>query len=599
MSDKSQDSFLGVSRSVSGRRWRSRLNDERAALALSQRLDLPEIVGRVLAARGVGIDEGEQFLNPTLRDLLPDPFHLVDMERAADRLAGAIMAGELVAVFGDYDVDGATSSALLARFVEAVGGRVRVYIPDRMREGYGPNAPALLKLKEEGARVVVTVDCGTAAYEALDAAAEAGLDVIVVDHHVAEPQLPRCYAMVNPNRVDEQSPHGHLAAVGVAFLVIVAVNRTLREAGWYEDRPEPSLLDWLDIVALGTVCDVVPLLGVNRAFVAQGLKVMAQRGNAGLAALADVGRIDGPPTSYHAGYVLGPRVNAGGRVGESSLGTRLLATADRDEALTIAYRLDELNTERRAIEAAVLAEAVEQAERALERSAAPMLVVSGAAWHAGVIGIAASRLVERFNRPAAVVALDGSGVGRGSARSIPGVDLGAAIIAARQSGLLLAGGGHPMAAGFTVEAARLDALAAFLSERLANADPSLGQARALGIDAALGVAAATIELVETVARVGPFGSANKEPRFVVANARVIKADVVGEKHVRAILGGGVGEAGNARLKGIAFRSLETPLGEALLTHDGAPLHIAGHLRVDRWQGVERVQLVIDDVAKVE
>ncbi len=597
MSDKSQDSFLGVSRSVSGRRWQSRLIDERAALTLSQRLDLPEIVGRVLAARGVGLDEGEQFLNPTIRDLLPDPFHLIDMERTADRLAGAIMAGEQIAVFGDYDVDGAASSALLTRFIEAVGGNVIVYIPDRMREGYGPNAPALLKLREEGAQVVVTVDCGTASYDALDAAADAGLDVIVVDHHVAEPQLPRCYAMVNPNRVDEQSPHGHLAAVGVAFLVIVAVNRTLREAGWYEDRPEPGLLDWLDIVALGTVCDVVPLLGVNRAFVSQGLKVMAQRGNAGLAALADVGRIDGPPTSYHAGYVLGPRVNAGGRVGESSLGTRLLSTADRDEALTIAHRLDELNTERRTIEASVLAEAIEQAERAVERSDAPMLLVSGADWHAGVIGIVASRLVERFNRPTAVVALDAEGIGKGSARSIPAVDLGAAIIAARQSGLLLAGGGHPMAAGFTVEAARLDALAAFLSERLANADPSLGHARPLGVDAALGVGAATIELVETVARVGPFGSANSEPRFVVANVRVVKADVVGEKHVRAILDGGVGEAGNARLKSIAFRSLETPIGQALLMNDGAPLHVAGHLRVDRWQGNERVQLLIDDVAK--
>ena len=358
------DGFLGVSRSVGGRFWRSRLTDERAALALSQQLDLPEVVGRVLAARGVGLDEGEKFLNPKIRASLPDPSHLLDMDKAADRLAAAVMAGEGIAVFGDYDVDGATSAALLRRFFRAAGSDLEVYIPDRKAEGYGPNLPALLRLRDAGAGVVVTVDCGTSAFEPLAAAAEAGLDVIVVDHHVAEAGLPVTFALVNPNRFDETSGCSHLAAVGVAFLLVVAVNRRLREAGWYEDRPEPDPLAWLDLVALGTVCDAVPLTGLNRAFVAQGLKIMARRANAGLAALSDVASIDGSPTSYHAGFILGPRVNAGGRIGESALGARLLATEDREEALTIAHRLDELNDERRAIEAEVLAQAIEQAERA-------------------------------------------------------------------------------------------------------------------------------------------------------------------------------------------------------------------------------------------
>ena len=457
------DGFLGVSRSVGGRFWRSRLTDERAALALSQQLDLPEVVGRVLAARGVGLDEGEKFLNPKIRASLPDPSHLLDMDKAADRLAAAVMAGEGIAVFGDYDVDGATSAALLRRFFRAAGSDLEVYIPDRKAEGYGPNLPALLRLRDAGAGVVVTVDCGTSAFEPLAAAAEAGLDVIVVDHHVAEAGLPVTFALVNPNRFDETSGCSHLAAVGVAFLLVVAVNRRLREAGWYEDRPEPDPLAWLDLVALGTVCDAVPLTGLNRAFVAQGLKIMARRANAGLAALSDVASIDGSPTSYHAGFILGPRVNAGRRIGESALGARLLATEDREEALTIAHRLDELNDERRAIEAEVLAQAIEQAERARETSDAPMTLVAREGWHAGVIGIVASRLADRFNRPAAVIALE-DGQGKGSARSIPGVNLGAAIIAAPQAGILTAGGGHPMAAGFSLEAARLDELGAFLAD---------------------------------------------------------------------------------------------------------------------------------------
>ncbi|HKO06796.1 MAG TPA: single-stranded-DNA-specific exonuclease RecJ, partial [Alphaproteobacteria bacterium] len=413
------EAFLGVERSFCGRRWTARGLDDRAALALAQRLELPEPVARVLAGRGIGLEEAESFLNPTLRALLPDPFHLRDMERAAARIADAVMAGEPIGVFGDYDVDGATSSALLKRFFAALGVPIRIYIPDRLKEGYGPNAPALLRLKAEGIRLVITVDCGTAAFEPLAVAADAGLAVIVVDHHVGEPKLPSAHAVVNPNRLDETSPHRQLAAVGVAFLLVVAVNRTLREAGWYRLRCEPDLMQWLDLVALGTVCDVVPLTGVNRALVVQGLKIMARRANPGLAALADVARLDERPSAYHLGFLLGPRVNAGGRVGEADLGARLLCTSDPQEARELAGRLDGYNQERQEIEAAVLQEAI----AAVDAMATGKIVFAAAAgWHPGVIGIVASRLRERFNRPACVVAL-GGGVGKGSGRSVPGVAL--------------------------------------------------------------------------------------------------------------------------------------------------------------------------------
>jgi len=443
--------FLGVERSLLGRRWRQRAADDRAALTLAQRLSLPEPIARVLAGRGIGAAEAEDFLNPTLRALLPDPLHLRDMAAAAARIAAAVMSGEPIAVFGDYDVDGATSAALLERFFAAAGVPIRVYIPDRLREGYGPNAPALLRLRAEGVGLVITVDCGTAAFEPLAAAAEAGLDVIVVDHHVAEPRLPRAAAVINPSRLDEESPHRQLAAVGVAFLLVVAVNRALREAGWYRLRCQPDLMQWLDLVALGTVCDVVPLTGVNRALVTQGLKVMARRANPGLAALADVSRLDERPNAYHLGFLLGPRVNAGGRVGEADLGVRLLTTPDPGEARALAERLDGYNQERQAIEARVLAEAIAAVEGA---TAGSLAFATAPGWHPGVIGIVASRLKERYNRPAFVVALDG-GIGKGSGRSVNGVDMGAAVIAAKQAGLLINGGGHAMAAGLTVATDRV------------------------------------------------------------------------------------------------------------------------------------------------
>ena len=586
----SEDGFLGVTRSLSGLRWRARGGDDRAGIAIAQRLGVPELIGRVMASRGIALEAAERFLAPTLRDMLPDPASFKDMNTAVARLVAAVRGGETIAIFGDYDVDGATSAALLRRFLGEVGARTIVYVPDRQREGYGPNEAALLALKARGASVVVTVDCGITAFAPLAAAADAGVDVIVVDHHVAEPALPPALAIVNPNRLDEAGGYGMLAAVGVAFLLAVGVNRALRQAGWYATRPEPNLLDRLDLVALGTICDVVPLSGINRAFVAQGLKVLRRRATAGLVALADVAGIDERLDAYHAGFVLGPRINAGGRVGESDLGARLLSSDDPLEVKQLAVHLDALNRERREIEARVLAAAIEQVEH--EARGGPLVFVGREGWHPGVIGIVASRLRERYNRPACVYALE-SGVAKGSGRSVPGVALGPAIIAARQAGLLISGGGHAMAAGFTVAANRVDDLRLFLEARMENAadGPPVPE---LAIDGSLSPEAVSPDLVATVERLGPFGTGNSEPRFAIAHARLLRADPVGAGlHLSCVLGDA---AGGHRVKAIKFRAFETPLGQALLAARGGILHVAGHLRADRWNGNDGVQLMIDDAA---
>jgi single-stranded-DNA-specific exonuclease len=591
--DDTEHAFLGVERSYGGRAWRQRRADDRQGLAIAQRFGIPELVGRLLAARHVTVDSAASFLNPTLRELLPDPSGFRDMDRAVERLLQAITRQEKIAVFGDYDVDGATSAALLHRFFAAVGIAVRLYIPDRLTEGYGPNAPALLRLREEGIAVVITVDCGITAFAPLAAAATVGLAVIVLDHHVAEPQLPAAAAVVNPNRLDETAGHGQLAAVGVTFLLVVALNRALRAAGWYGDgRAEPDLKQWLDLVALGTVCDVVPLTALNRALVGQGLKVMARRGNIGLVALADVAGLKETPGTYHAGFVLGPRINAGGRIGAADLGVRLLTTADPAEAAALARQLDALNAERRVLEQTTLEAAIAQVEgqRTPERA---LVFASGEGWHPGVIGIVAGRLKERYGRPACVVAT-ADGVGKGSGRSVNELDLGSAVIAARQAGLLINGGGHAMAAGFTVAAERVADLAAFLNERVASAagGPIVPL---LEIDGAIAGAAATPELAQMVERLAPFGSGNPEPRFAVTDLRVVRGEVVGEGHVRLLLAGSSG----MRLKAIAFRSADGPLGQALLCGGGAPLHLAGNLRADNWQDREGVQLIVDDGAPAQ
>ena len=583
--------MLGVERSLLGRRWRARLADSRAGLSLAQAIEAPELVGRVLAARGVAAEDAPAYLDPTLRRLLPDPRHLRDMDKAVARLAAALETGEKIAVFGDYDVDGATSAALLSRFFAAVGAPPTLYIPDRQREGYGPNPAAMRMLAAQNVRVVVTVDCGVAAFDSLETAAAAGLDVIVVDHHHAEARLPTACAVIDPNRLDEDSPHRQLAAVGVAFLLVVALNRHLREAGRYHGRKEPDLLQWLDLVALGTVCDVVPLTGVNRALVRQGLRVLGQRRNLGLRALGDVAGLSEPPGVYHLSFILGPRVNAGGRIGEAGLGARLLTTSDENEAVDIAQRLDALNRERREIEAAVLEAALEQVACAAggTRSNAPFVLAHDRRWHPGVIGIVASRLRERYDRPAIVVAWE-DGVGRASCRSVPGVDIGAAISAARQAGLLLNGGGHPMAAGFTVAKARLEALEVFLHDRF-GAGTETG-ARGLGLDGALGVEGATADLLETLEAAGPYGAGNPEPRFAVAGARLLHTGIVGRGHVRCQLAGRSGR----RLKGIAFRAADNTLGHALLAGSEQLFHVAGRLRLDRSRGRRTIELQIDDAA---
>jgi single-stranded-DNA-specific exonuclease len=587
-----EGAFLGVERSFCGRRWRQRNGDDRQGLAIAQRLGVPEIVGRLLAARHLDVETAASYLSPRLREQLPDPSLFRDVDRAVERLVQAVARGERIAVFGDYDVDGATSAALLQRFFAAIGIALRLYIPDRLTEGYGPNTPALLRLKEEGVAVVITVDCGTTGFAPLEAAATAGLSVVVLDHHVAEPELPAAAAIVNPSRLDETAGHRQLAAVGVTFLLVVALNRALRAAGWYgAARPEPDLKQWLDLVALGTVCDVVPLTGINRALVSQGLKVLAWRRNIGLAALADVAGVRELPGTYHLGFILGPRINAGGRIGAADLGVRLLTTEDASEAAALAQQLDALNAERRAIEQAVLDAAIAQ----IEAQAGPrpaLLMASAEGWHPGVIGIVAGRLKERYSRPACVVAT-ADGVGKGSGRSVNGLDLGSAVIAARQAGLLINGGGHAMAAGFTVASDRVAALSAFLNERLAAAAAAI--VPTLEIDGVLAGGAATAELAQLVARLGPFGSGNPEPRFAVADLRVVRGEIVGDGHVRAVLAGGNG----GRLKAIAFRSATDPLGQALLAGGGAPLHLAGTLRLDSWQDRNEVQLVIDDGAPAQ
>ena len=581
---------LGVNASFSGKRWLQRPYDARLALGLAQQHDLPEIVGRLISARGIGSDGVASFLDPKLSTDLPDPGHLLDMSVAVNRLVVAVQQKQKISVFGDYDVDGATSSALLKRYFRALGQDIRIYIPDRLKEGYGPSIPALEQLKSEGANVVITVDCGIASHEPLSYAKTAGLDVVVLDHHVAEAGLPEAVAIVNPNRLDETSVCGQLAAVGVTFLFLVALNRGLRDAGYFldEDLEEPKLMEWLDLVALGTVADVVPLTGVNRALVVQGIKVMSQRRNMGIKALSDVANLDEAPTAYHLGFIFGPRVNAGGRVGEAYLGAQLLSTTDPIEAAHLAQLLDQYNQERRAIEERIQEEALLQAEAQGNRS---VIMVHGEGWHPGVIGIVASRLKERYNLPACVVGV-ADGKATGSGRSIPGFDLGNTVIAARQRGLLRAGGGHAMAAGFTLEAHKMDEFHDFLDQRVATFIQGAGIVPTTSVDAVLTMEASTLELVNMVQRLGPFGSGNAEPRFAYSGLRVVNASVVGKGHIRCVFS----NAGGARLQAISFGSAEATLGHRLLNHGGLPVNVLGRLRENVWQGRSSVQLQIDDAA---
>ncbi len=586
------NSPLSITRSLTGQRWawRGTMADGRDG-----GLAPDDLVTQLLLARGCPVDALEAHRNPTIRAFMPDPSIFRDMDSAAERLADAVLSQEQVTIFGDYDVDGATSAALLIRLLRSLGLQAGYYIPDRLMEGYGPSGEALVKLAQGGSTLIVTVDCGAQAFEALTMARDAGVDVVVVDHHKCATALPPAFALVNPNRLDEDegAAHGHLAAVGVAWLLGAALLRVLRARGHFAAREEPKLLDLLDIVALGTVADVASLKGLNRAFVAQGLKIMAGRRNVGLDALITASRLTRSPVCSDLGFALGPRINAGGRVGKSDLGVRLLTTEDAEEAREIAAELDHLNNERRTIEAGVQEAAEEAAIRQSNRAVA---LVSGHGWHPGVIGIVAGRLKEKLGRPSIVIAVDADGTGKGSGRSIAGVDLGAAVLAAKDAGLLIAGGGHAMAAGLTVAADKVDALADFLDERLSSDVARASADRNLLLDAVVSTGGVTPALVEALEAGGPYGMGWPAPRVAAGPMRVVKADIVGQNHVRAIMAGDDGRS----LKVVAFRQSETELGQAIL--NGArdrKLWVAGRVKIDDWGSRPAAELHIDDAAWVE
>jgi len=590
------NAFLNVTLSATGQRWMERLDDKsrNTALAISQTLDVPELIGRVMAGRGVQLEEAASFLSPSIRDLMPDPDVLTDMKAATIRICDAVSKGEKVAIFGDYDVDGASSSALVSRFLTHHGIVNEIYIPDRIFEGYGPNPDAIRTLIENGAQLIITVDCGATSFEALAEAASKKTDVIVLDHHQMSHKLPECVALVNPNRQDDLSGLGHLCAAGVVFMTLVSCVRELRSRKVYgETLKAPDLLSWLDLAALATVCDVVPLKGLNRAFVVKGLQVMSQQQNVGLRALMRAGRLDGPPRPYHLGFVLGPRINAGGRIGDAALGSRLMTTDDDMLAEEIALQLEDLNKQRQAAEKIMLEQAIAEAEAEIRDGEGPSVIITASdEWHPGIVGLLASRLKDRFKRPAFAIAFDRHGKGSGSGRSVTGVDLGAAVREAVEKGILEKGGGHAMAAGLTVMKDKLGELRGFLEHQLQEAVGETRLHQTLKIDGALTARSATLELFDMLEQAGPYGQGHPQPVFAFPAHQIRFAKIVGSDHVSFSASAGDG----AQLKGIAFRSADTEMGRLLLNTQGRPLHLAGTLNADFWQGSRRVQLRLLDAA---
>ena len=585
--------FLDVRRSATGLAWMHRLSERQdmTALAIAQGHGVPDIVARVLAGRGVTAVGTERFLDPTIRDLLPDPATLTDMEKAARRLAEAIVRGERVAIFGDYDVDGAASSALLKRFLDHFSVPSEIYIPDRIFEGYGPNPEAMRELVGRGATLIVTVDCGTNSAASINAAREAGADVVVLDHHQVGGALPAASAVVNPNREDDLSGQGHLCAAGVVFLTLVQTAKLLRER--VPDAPRPDLLALLDLVALATVCDVVPLVGVNRAFVVKGLQVVRQQRNIGLAELGRVSRIGEPVNTFHLAFLIGPRINAGGRIGDAALGSRLLATDDPAEARSIAETLDRLNQERQAMEQEMLAQARAEADAELAGGQGPAVIVTASdKWHPGIVGLIASRLKEHARRPSFAIAFNANGVGTGSGRSVVGFDLGRLVREAAEAGLIVKGGGHAMAAGITVDREKLGALRAFFEERAAADVFRLRDEESLLVDGALAAEGATLALLDTLEKAGPFGTGHVSPLFVLPRHRLADARAVGINHIRADL---VSESGG-RIQAMAFRAGDTTLGQFLFNNRGRTLHVAGSVSGNYWNGNRSVQFRIIDAA---
>jgi single-stranded-DNA-specific exonuclease len=561
---------------------------------LAQQLDIPEILARILANRHIhDVQEAEAFLDPKLRHLMPNPFEMKDMDKAVQRIVDAVINNERICIFGDYDVDGATSTALLRTFFRDLKVDVEIYIPNRFTEGYGPNAPAFRKLKDSGVQLVITVDCGAVSHEPLAKAKEYGLDVVVIDHHIGGPELPEAWAVVNPNRFDETFPHNNIAAVGVAFLVSVAVRSRLRELNWFDYNHEPDMMKYLDLVALGTVCDVMPLRGLNRAFVSQGLKLIAARRNVGIATLGNVAKIDTRPHSYHLGYVMGPRINAGGRAGHGMLGAELLSCTDPAIALELATKLEELNNERKTIEALAFENAIREIEvNGMHEK--PIIFSVGQEWHQGILGILASRLKERYGRPSAVISIV-DGVGKGSIRSITGVDIGQVICRAKSQGLLLEGGGHSMAGGFSVDPAKLNNLHEYFIQEVGQIEESLIEARRYKIDSILALGGVNRELFDTIALAQPFGSGNPQPKFAIFDVSVIRVSKLGGANLSVIVGekksGGVFET----MKCVAFRCIDTPLGNFLVESLGKKINIAGTIQLNYWDE-NKVDFVIDDVS---
>lgn len=580
-------------KSLGGNIWKASVVDERRAELIAQRFSLPLVVARIIASRGILVEEVSNFIEPKLQNLMPDPFCMKDMEKAASHIAKAVVSHQKMAIIGDYDVDGATSSSVLRLFLESVGVEPMIHIPER-DEGYGPSKKAFDKFKAQGTELVITVDCGTTAFEVFDYAKSLGIEVIVLDHHEAEVKLPDVYALVNPKRLDDYNDYPYLkymAAVGVVFVTIVAINRELRKLEFFKDKPEPNLMQWLDLVALGTVCDVVPLVGLNRAFVCQGLKIMSLRGNVGLKALIDKSGMSEAPTAFHLGYVLGPRINACGRVGEAALGNKLLCIKDEFQAGMLADKLNEFNAQRKEIEAYVLLSAMEMLEGHPQEY--PIAFVSGKDWHQGVIGIVAGKLKERYNVPAFVMSIEEDEV-KGSARSISGVDLGALIIAAKEKGILTKGGGHTMAAGFSLEESKIEEFHRFAGEYVKSKLGDEEVTPVIEVDGVLDLLGANTDFASALELLEPFGSGNSEPKIVLQHVRISKPGIVGAGHVRCFLSSNNGGS----IKAMAFKIADTQLGNVLLNSQGASFNIVGVLRRDNWQGRCSVQFIIDDAIRV-
>lgn len=598
--------------SISGLTWQQKPYNERFAMALQQKFDLPDALAKIVATKNLELDEIENFLNPTIKATLPNPFELLDMKEAVDHVIDAVQQKKKITIFADYDVDGATSSALLRRFFREIGVAVEIYVPDRVLEGYGPNSQALLALKKNGTDLVITVDCGTVAFKPFEDAAKSGLEIIVIDHHLGVLEKPAALAVINPNRVDETFVHKNLCAAGVCFLFVIAINKSLRELGFYADAKqnlekrdnkvfEPKIMQLLDLVALGTVCDVMPLTGLNRAFVAQGLKILRTRQNIGIRALCDVAGLDEEPSAYHLGFIIGPRINAGGRVGKSDLGARLLSTENEEEAKEIAAQLHELNAQRKDIETQVLEESIAKLEKKVDgySGADPLVFSVGEGWHQGVIGIVSSRLKDLYNRPTAVIAIDPiTKIGKASCRSIAGIDIGNAILQARLQGLVIEGGGHAMAGGFSVEAQKISQLQSFFNQLLGEKILELTKEKLRDFSCYLDLENINIELLKNIQKLEPYGMGNPRPKFIIRNLRRLNAKIIGKggEHISCSFSSlsSVGFAGN--LQAVSFRSVGTPLADILLDAKfNKPISIAGELNINSWMGVEKVQMIIEDV----